>query len=639
MGRLREFFLSAQPILAAESSLQRGKARQEGSAFRFSDPAGGFLGTRPSQRNGTSRRGVGWSGLAIALGAMLLPTAAWADSVATRAEIGQGFGRLIFDWPKDVDYSVNLAGRRLFIDFSRPVSTDLNDAVATLSAYVVDAGLANGGRRLTLDLTGDYSINTDCQAQPVSVDILADRQAGAGQIVCGVVEPLASNGNDIMDILPPEPERQTAAAPQPTRQARPAPRSQPTRQAAAPARRQGPRGTVRVRAGDHPEFSRLVFDWPRRVDYEVAHQTSSAAIISFGAGARLQDEAVLTAGLRQLLRYDPRSDRDSVVVSLAAPQGGEVKTFRLGNRVVVDLYGPPPGYVPASAPHRRDIRPAAYQPGHGETFAAPARRSSALMDQARQRPAQPSHAPFPEREVGGHTPRVAQLRPDERGMADAAPETAPQRLAPNAPSARDRIGAYVVGRLGGGYLQMRDVDIGNTYTVLSDSEDDYIFNAGLAVGYDFGSMGVPVRLEAEYGYHGGGRYESDLTTPNTRVESDLSSHVVMANAALDFAGPLAIDESNSIVPYLMAGVGGAWHVADGEISNGTTVSLESTTEGSVAWSIGGGVAVRLTQDLVLDTRYRFMDLAASWDGNCNSCTSFVGNIYEHEATLGVRYEF
>src|SRR3546814_19915475 len=50
-------------------------------------------------------------------------------------------------------------------------------------------------------------------------------------------------------------------------------------------------GAIRVRAGEHPGFSRLVFDWPQSVPYQITRDGTDA-LVTFSQAARLDIAAV-----------------------------------------------------------------------------------------------------------------------------------------------------------------------------------------------------------------------------------------------------------------------------------------------------------------------------------------------------------
>ncbi len=154
----------------------------------------------------------------------------------------------------------------------------------------------------------------------------------------------------------------------------------------------------------------------------------------------------------------------------------------------------------------------------------------------------------------------------------------------------------------------QEVQMDNGYSVIG------------AVGCDYGSY----RFEAEAGYA-----DSNLNSyGGTNYEGNASVHSLMANACYD------IDTGDGITPYLTAGVGMAQvggHNIKAEGSAGSPYSVRETT---MAWQVGAGVAIPLTNTLDLDARYRYF-------ATTDFTVADVGNvdIDSHSVLLGFRMKF
>jgi len=94
--------------------------------------------------------------------------------------------------------------------------------------------------------------------------------------------------------------------------------------------------TLRVRAGDHPDYSRLVFDWAEPPEYSMVRD-GSQLIIEF--------DSVVDVDLSNVERRRPRNIRDIAMVVgggrlrflVRVPETASLKSFRLGPKVVVDV--------------------------------------------------------------------------------------------------------------------------------------------------------------------------------------------------------------------------------------------------------------------------------------------------------------
>lgn len=97
---------------------------------------------------------------------------------------------------------------------------------------------------------------------------------------------------------------------------------------------------ISVRTGEHPGFSRLVFDWPTKVDYSVVTEGSTVRV-GFSEQATINLTAVREAGLKGLRGLDRAGDGSKVGAGLSlrlevAP-GAAVSHFRDGTKVVIDV--------------------------------------------------------------------------------------------------------------------------------------------------------------------------------------------------------------------------------------------------------------------------------------------------------------
>jgi hypothetical protein len=93
-----------------------------------------------------------------------------------------------------------------------------------------------------------------------------------------------------------------------------------------------------LRVGEHPGFSRLVFDWPMHVDYRVDH-APGRVIVRFDAPARLDLSHYLDHRLQRVTSVDPFEGNESLTVVLDTTAGAEVRHYRDSNLVVIDVAG------------------------------------------------------------------------------------------------------------------------------------------------------------------------------------------------------------------------------------------------------------------------------------------------------------
>lgn len=93
---------------------------------------------------------------------------------------------------------------------------------------------------------------------------------------------------------------------------------------------------VRSRTGEHPGFSRVVFDWPSRVDYSIRKSGNKADVI-FERPADLKLDRSEIQHLRNVRDASVQIDEKRITVSFVTSEAGRVRHFRLGCRIVIDI--------------------------------------------------------------------------------------------------------------------------------------------------------------------------------------------------------------------------------------------------------------------------------------------------------------
>jgi len=241
----------------------------------------------------------------IAAALMLFAAApAWADGV--RAAQREDYGRIVFDWDQPIRYSAAVVAGQLVVQFERPITGDITTIQQSLGPYVLNGLLSPDRRTATFPLRANVNMRTFTVGNAVVIDLTGPAPAQAAQ---AQPRPQA-----------PAPRAQAPAPP-------PAASARPQLATAAP---------VNVRTGTHPDYFRIVFEWPTATGFRV-NRTGDRAEIVFDAAAPIDVTA-----LRGRL---PAANRDVTstvengrsVVSIPVPAGSEVRNFANGNTVVIDL--------------------------------------------------------------------------------------------------------------------------------------------------------------------------------------------------------------------------------------------------------------------------------------------------------------
>lgn len=164
---------------------------------------------------------------------------------------------------------------------------------------------------------------------------------------------------------------------------------------------------VLVRGGDHPNHGRIVFDWPEPTRYRLEKPEQGRVMLHFAAPASFDLAPLRRGAVRNLAALEAEGQE----ARLATRPGVEVRHFRLGGRVVVDLYDP--AVIPAAAPVPDEVRPAA-RPAAAEAppvelAQAPPALPGRPISPPLAQPAQVAPLPRPEAPPGAPAPITLRL--------------------------------------------------------------------------------------------------------------------------------------------------------------------------------------------------------------------------------------
>ncbi len=211
-----------------------------------------------------------------------------AEQVPLRSGLHADYGRLVFDWPDQVDYQARLEAGDLVVQFAEPAELSGKPLREGLRGYAAPPQVSEDGRRLSFALAGEFELKHFRIGSKVVLDLRR-----------GVAKPSQE----------------------------PAPKAEGEATAEELPR-------IKVRSGRHPDHSRLVFDWPERVDSRI-EQSAGRVRIVFGRRARFDVSAVRPAGLPQVSAVTAQPDGLSVELA----QGAKPRLSRSGSKVILDLVG------------------------------------------------------------------------------------------------------------------------------------------------------------------------------------------------------------------------------------------------------------------------------------------------------------
>ena len=157
-----------------------------------------------------------------------------AEYVSVRASRGDDFGRIVFLWDRPVSHEMAHNGRTLTIRFGRPIEASYQRVLGALRKYIDRVRTNRDGRSVTFQLTNTFEAFGFDSGNAVIVEIAE------------LAKPVTQ----------PQPEVGQASAKNVERKS----------VSQAVASKDLPK--IRVRTGRHPNYSRVVIDWPEKVDYK-----------------------------------------------------------------------------------------------------------------------------------------------------------------------------------------------------------------------------------------------------------------------------------------------------------------------------------------------------------------------------------
>jgi len=121
-----------------------------------------------------------------------------------------------------------------------------------------------------------------------------------------------------------------------------------------------PQQNITARAGEHPEFDRVVFDWPRTTAYNVTRD-GNRVTVHFGSNAHIQFNGF--SFLTRAKGFTTSSSSDGgMTVSFTVSPDASLHDFTTGNSVAIDIQGGVAKTAPAAAVARTQAAPVAALP-------------------------------------------------------------------------------------------------------------------------------------------------------------------------------------------------------------------------------------------------------------------------------------
>jgi len=221
---------------------------------------------------------------------------AFAEPVKVSASTQGDFGRIVFNWKTPVTHSLTDRDGRLTLRFGRPIEATYRGIIRELKKFIKSANPGNDGQSVNIVLASDFDVYSFDSGRAIIVEIVEKKMTGDKAAVLSDAKRIKLE-NDTEKLL-----------------------------------------TVGVRASQHANYTRVVFDWPNKVPYRFK-QSDEVATLVFGRAARFNLKA-----LQRPLSFigstkTEVSDKSSTVLfSITATS--KIRHFLSGPKVVLDFGRP-----------------------------------------------------------------------------------------------------------------------------------------------------------------------------------------------------------------------------------------------------------------------------------------------------------
>ena len=237
---------------------------------------------------------------------------AWADTVSGAMQ--DGYGRLNFSLTTPSPVSATTTGGVLTISFGNRTNIEPASIAAAMPRFITNGRADTDGKTLRFTLTQPVKLHVSQIGGRAVVDLADVNFTGA-----------------MPDLVPP-----------------PKPEAKPLDVASLPL--------IKLRTGSYEKFTRLVFDWPRDVSYQV-FPGAGKMTIRFGAPVRADVSAIARVAPPWVKNASWRLDGNSTVVEFATDSDSGYHDFKDGKNIVLDILAPktdtsayaPPGIAKPTA--------------------------------------------------------------------------------------------------------------------------------------------------------------------------------------------------------------------------------------------------------------------------------------------------
>ncbi|TNE38967.1 MAG: hypothetical protein EP348_04210 [Alphaproteobacteria bacterium] len=204
-----------------------------------------------------------------------------AEKVGVNALDDGQTGRLALDWGHAEPFSTEMEGGYLYVRFARAFEADFSDVPTMLGKYLGPAEMLEGGQSVRFPVQGKVNLASETREGKI---ILKFRKKAAVQAAA-----VAATAN------------------------------------------------VKLRSGEHKEFSRLVFDWPEAGIKHSSRMEGDNLVITFDEPADVNLGTINRYPPARIRNVSDRTDGGKTVVTVAMDHGSRISSFENEKSIVYDI--------------------------------------------------------------------------------------------------------------------------------------------------------------------------------------------------------------------------------------------------------------------------------------------------------------
>ncbi len=216
------------------------------------------------------------------------PLALTAQEVSVRSGIHPGYGRIVFDWPRQVPFDAKIEDRKLVLEFGEASDYRFGTIKNGLKGFTGRPVLDVSKKRIVFSLLDDFSLKSSVSGNKVIIDLLValDNTASSPKVSTKTSTPV-----------------------------------------------------VGFRYAEHVDYNRLVFDWPESVKGSLS-QSGNKLTISFKSPAdvdlsKLNKQSMPFVKNGRIIEKTP-----DLKVEFTLVPGASARLFSVGAKSVVDIKAP-----------------------------------------------------------------------------------------------------------------------------------------------------------------------------------------------------------------------------------------------------------------------------------------------------------